>query len=174
VARASTWKSARLALRHRESRVLSNKRFILGEPHKNIWLPHYRRMLLKVPSAHLPEMTLRDYLIAKESNAGDGAPLLLEAFPESRVTFLHHDPRDVVASLMDVAAPGSWYPYERFEWAESAATRTLTESCVRSINASQDTYRAHSGLKATISYEMITRAPRGVLGVSAGAAENAR
>ncbi len=138
---------------------LTNERFVLGDSHKDIWLSHYRRMLLEVTSTHLPEIDTEDYLIAKEPNAGDGASLLLEAFTESRAIFLYRDPRDVVASLMDAAAPGSWYPYERFEWSESANPKTLAESWVHSISAAKEAYQAHPGPKVTMSYERLRERP---------------
>lgn len=138
---------------------LANERFVLGDPHKDVWLPHYRRVLLEVASVHLPEICPEDYLVAKEPNAGDGASLLLEAFPESRAIFLYRDPRDVVASLMDAAAPGSWYPYGRFEWSESADPKTLAESWIRSISAAKEAYQAHHGPKVMMSYESLRERP---------------
>ena len=37
-----------------------------------------------------------------------GAPLLMEALPESRMILLVRDPRDVAASTLDAAKEGGW------------------------------------------------------------------
>ena len=56
----------------------------------------------------------------KEPNGSIGAPLLMDALPESRMIFLVRDPRDVVASSMDAHRKGSWH-YERRNRQESLA-----------------------------------------------------
>lgn len=138
---------------------LDSERFVLGEPHKDIWLAHYRKMLLEVGARHLPEMSSEDHLVIKEPNAGAGAPLLLEAFPESCAVFLFRDPRDVVASLLDAASEGSWYPYDSFEGMDGFDVRSLAEGWTRSITAAREACRAHPGPKVMLAYENLLERP---------------
>lgn len=48
-----------------------------------------------------------DALIVREAYGSIGAPLLMEALPESRMVLLMLDPRDVVASNLDAFRPAS-------------------------------------------------------------------
>src|SRR3712207_5902844 len=85
--------------------------FILGS-HRETWLGSIRNFVLDAAAATFPGLGKEDYLIIKEPNGSIGAPLMMEAFPESRMILLVRDPRDVVASSMDARSEGGWN-YER-------------------------------------------------------------
>jgi hypothetical protein len=108
-----------------------------------------------------------------EPNGSLGSRLILEAFPESSAVLLVRDPRDVVASLLDLAKPGGWYNYDRYEI--SAATAQfdaetgsftfpqpltaeeqighLSRDVAASFEASREAFDAHDGRKVLIKYE---------------------
>src|SRR3712207_6950789 len=68
-------------------------------------------MIRRPPRSTLfPYTTLfrSDYLVVKEPNGSIGAPLLMEALPESRMILLVRDPRDVAASSIDARRKGGW------------------------------------------------------------------
>jgi hypothetical protein len=78
-------------------------RFILGGD-KELWLNPVRAFVLDSAKARFPEVAEKSgYLIVKEPHGTQGAPLLMQALPESRMILLVRDPRDVVASQMDLA-----------------------------------------------------------------------
>src|SRR5918994_2753928 len=94
---------------------INSKQFLLGEPYRDVWVGSMRRLFLDVGQAKFPNISPNHHLIIKEPNGSMSAPLILEAFPESKLVFLVRDSRDVVASLLDAAKEGSWYGYDKFE-----------------------------------------------------------
>src|ERR671939_740580 len=84
------------------------KNFILGDPYKEAWIRSLRMFVLGGAHARFPELGENGYLIVKEPNGSVGAPLLVEALPESRVILLVRATRDVVASLLAAQREGSW------------------------------------------------------------------
>ena len=85
--------------------------FIMG-PHRETWIGSIRHFVLDSARAIFPTLGEGGYLIIKEPNGSIGAPLLMEALPESRMILLVRDPRDVVASAMDSRSEVGWN-YER-------------------------------------------------------------
>jgi len=144
-------------------RHFQTEHFILGGPQKESWLKSMRSFVLSEANVRFPEAANGGYLVIKEPNGSIGAPLLMEALPESRMIFLIRDPRDVVASRLDSAKKGS-YLYERrvkegggrtamFDieadtLVESAATRYL-----QNIGNVREAYEAHKGHKVFVRYE---------------------
>ncbi len=82
--------------------------YILGDPYREAWIRSLRTFVLEGADARFPELGENGYLVVKEPNGSVGAPLLVEALPESRVILLVRDPRDVVASLLAAQREGSW------------------------------------------------------------------
>ena len=74
-----------------------SKHFILGVRQKKSWLSSVRSFVLSEANARFPEAVNGGYLIIKEPNGSVGAPLLMEALPESRMVLLVRDRRDIVA-----------------------------------------------------------------------------
>jgi GT2 family glycosyltransferase len=139
-----------------DDRLLDNPTFIMGEPYREVWLRSIRNFVLEGAAARYPELGADQYLVIKEPNGSIGAPLLMEAIPESRMIFLIRDPRDVIASRLDAFRKDSW---ARKDWdystAESlnAATRELAEDYLKVVSKVQEAYEAHPGKKAFVRYE---------------------
>jgi LPS sulfotransferase NodH len=161
-------------------KYINSDRFLLGEPHKNVWLRSMRRLFLDVGQAKFPDISSEHYLIVKEPNGSMSAPLILEAFPESKLVFLVRDSRDVVASLLDAARKGSWYGYDRYEASVADAVlrngesltsehrsdeefvEQLAKNYVTNINAVKEAYARHpNGSKVMIRYEDLRKDPLG-------------
>lgn len=156
------------------------KTFLFGEPNKPIWLEHMKRMVLAVGEARFGSP---GRLVVKEPNGSVGSGLILEAFPESGVVLLVRDPRDVVASLMDLAKPGAWYGYDRFEMstadadfdpqtgsfsfarvvAEDDRVGHLARGVMASFKAAREAFDAHEGRKALVRYEDLRSDPLGTM-----------
>jgi LPS sulfotransferase NodH len=158
---------------------LNSKQFLLGEPYRDVWIGSMRRLLLDVGRVKFPNISLKHHLIIKEPNGSMSAPLILEAFPESKLVFLLRDSRDVVASLLDAAQEGSWYGYDKFEASVAEAVRRgggpdtpldrsddelvgqLARNYVNNVSAVKEAYARHpEGAKVMIRYEDLRAAPR--------------
>ncbi|MGH3144691.1 MAG: hypothetical protein ACRDTR_02710, partial [Rubrobacter sp.] len=61
--------------------------FILGR-HRDAWLGSIRSFVLDGAAARFPEVLDEGYVVVKEPNGSIGAPLLMEALPESRMILL--------------------------------------------------------------------------------------
>jgi hypothetical protein len=148
--------------RHRADR--GGKNFILGRRYKETWLEPVRALTLGGAAARFPE---GGYVVIKEPNGSRGAPLLIEALPESRMVLLVRDPRDVVASSIDSRKKGSWR-YQRRQRigdtrVEEAAEEIAKEpdqvvqnrarSYVESVGNAKQAYEVHRGPKVLVRYE---------------------
>jgi hypothetical protein len=139
----------------------SGKHYILGKPYKDTWLGPMRDLVLGGAAARFPEIIGGGFLVIKEPNGSIGAPLLMEALPESRMIFLIRDPRDVVASSMDARSEGSWLQERRDDRRDNLRlnknpngyVRTRSNSYVQQIEKSRQAYDAHEGRKVMVRYE---------------------
>ena len=157
---------------------INSKQFLLGEPYRDVWVGSMRRLFLDVGQAKFPNISPRHHLVIKEPNGSMSAPLILEAFPESKLVFLVRDSRDVVASLLDAAEEGSWYGYDRFEASvadavlrggspDLAENRSddefvgrLARNYVDNVSAVKEAYARHpDGAKVLIRYEDLRATP---------------
>jgi LPS sulfotransferase NodH len=166
-------------LAHRD--YINSKQFLLGEAYRDVWVASMRRLFLDVGQAKFPNISSSHHLIIKEPNGSMSAPLILEAFPESKLVFLVRDSRDVVASLLDAAKEGSWYGYDRFEASAADAVLQngasaspdaddgfvvrLARNYVNNVGAVKEAYAKHpDGAKVLVRYEDLRADPRdGVL-----------
>jgi hypothetical protein len=142
--------------RLKDDKLLNNPAFIMGEPYREVWLRSIRDFVLEGAAARYPELEPDQYLVIKEPNGSIGAPLLLEATPESRMIFLIRDPRDVIASRLDAFGKESWARKNRdYSTPErlNAATRELAEDYLTVVSKVQEAYEAHPGKKALVRYE---------------------
>jgi hypothetical protein len=150
------------------------KHHILGDGYRESWLPGIRRFVLDEASSRFPHLS--GHLVVKEPNGSLGAPLLMEALPESRMILLMRDPRDAVASGLDAWREGGWqynkWSHELLE-GYSGSPRALerrvllelarkdpdtfakvyAELHLRKMSKAQQAYKAHEGRKALVRYE---------------------
>jgi len=137
--------------------------FIMGR-HRESWLWSIRNFVLDAAVATFPKLGREDYLVIKEPNGSVGAPLMMEAMPESRMVLLARDPRDVVASSLDARRKGGWH-FERNKKLRNGEKRTLAEEapltfarkraegCLQQMGKAKDAFDAHGGRKALVRYE---------------------
>jgi Sulfotransferase family len=137
--------------------------FIMGDPIRKGWVRSIRNFVLDGVRYSNPHLGAGDYLVIKEPNGSIGAPLLMEALPESRMILLVRDPRDVVASVLDAAREGGWL-YDSRNGGASRRRRKADESprafvgerarvYRRSVENAKLAYEAHEGPKVLIKYE---------------------
>lgn len=143
---------------------LSRSNFIMGNPIRKGWIQSIRDFVLSGAKYSHPRLKSEDYLVIGEHNGSEGAPLLVEALPESRVILLVRDPRDVVASILDGARKGGWL----YEWREKksiwegdalaemepdAFVRQVAERYLREVGYAKQAYDSHKGRKVLVKYE---------------------
>jgi hypothetical protein len=139
------------------------KHFILGRRSRESWLKSLRSFILNEASVRFPGVENEGYLVIREPNGSVGAPLLMEALPESRMIFLVRDPRDVIASTLDASSRGSWLYKRKIEEgagrvetfdmeAEALVQRTAT-MYLQNVGNSKEAYEAHGGPKILVKYE---------------------
>ncbi len=137
--------------------------FILGRPYKETWLKPIRDLVLGGGAARFPHLLKGGYLVIKEPNGSVGAPLLMEALPESRMILLIRDPRDIAASGMDARRGGSWL-YESRNTGDRKQSSPADEdpnaylagwadSFLLNAGNAKEAYDAHKGRKALARYE---------------------
>ena len=138
--------------------------FILGDGHRKSWLSSVRTFVLTEATSLFPQATGSDnYLVVKEPNGSIGAPILMEALPESRMVLLVRDPRDVVASWLDAAREGGWQNERTQEHRRKQETqadmdpdafvRRQANGYLRNMGNAKKAYDAHVGHKTLVRYE---------------------
>ena len=159
---------------YRNSAHHTNKHFVFGSPYRETWLRSIRSFVLEGATARFPEIVQDGHLIVREPTGSSGAPLLMEALPESRMILLIRDPRDVVASLLDGARKGGWL-YERgsedswkqlYAKADSDPNAFVKKrSKMFSLHAgrAKQAYDAHKGHKVLLKYEDLRFDPVGTM-----------
>jgi Sulfotransferase domain len=137
--------------------------FVMGDPIRRGWISSIRNFVLDGARYSNPRLGAGEYLIIKEPNGSVGAPLLMEALPESRMILLLRDPRDVVASVLDAAMEGGWL-YESREGRTGAGinrtdrrpnsfVRERANVYRRGVESAWLAYDAHKGPKVLVRYE---------------------
>ncbi len=131
--------------------------FILSDSFRETWLRAIRNLVLDGATARYPEVAEGGgYLVIKDPWGSIGAPLLMEALPESRMIFLVRDPRDVVASTLHVTFLRETPSTPRWQKAEKQTddfVREEAEFYLGSISVTRQAYEAHEGRKVLVRYE---------------------
>lgn len=151
----------------------NSDKFILGL-NRERWLRSIRNFVLDEARSRFPNMSQQDYLFVKEPFGSVGAPLLMQALPESRMVLLVRDPRDVVASALDAHMEGGWS--HRHTEAATREARHLADGNVeafvaeraerylRHVGNSKEAFDAHQGRKVMIRYEELRADARATMG----------
>jgi hypothetical protein len=146
-----------------QSGNLRSAGFIMGDPTRKGWKRSIRNFVLDGARYARPGLRSEDYLVIKEPNGSEGAPLLMEALPESRMIFLIRDPRDVVSSVLAASRRGSWL----YEWGDKGAWKrdsladerpdlvvsNRAHTYLRQVMGAKQAYEAHQGRKVLVRYE---------------------
>jgi hypothetical protein len=162
--------------RNRVSEVeLRRHDFIMSEVTREGWIRAIRNFVLDCASYSRPTLSSDDYLVIKEPNGSIGAPLMMEALPESRMILLVRDPRDIVASMLDGAREGGWM-YERREGSDDWKRRTRadkdpdtfirnrSQKYLQHASSAKSAYDAHEGKKVFVRYEELRADALGTMG----------
>jgi hypothetical protein len=143
----------------------SNSRgYIMGESFKDLWLGQIRQMVMQGAQARYPDLGPGGYVVIKEPHGSIGAPLMMEALPESHMILLVRDPRDVVSSAFDGQKRESWTS-RASQWRETGKPKTLADTdpdrfvegrakvYFRDMSKAREAYDAHKGRKVLLRYE---------------------
>jgi hypothetical protein len=155
-------------------RSANRRAFIMSDANREAWLEGMRFFVLNVAKTVHPEATEGGYLIIKEPNGSIGAPLLMEALPESRMVLLVRDPRDVAASALDRHRKGA----EAYEHAANSSPerrealaknppdnrpgafiKRQAKRYLSNVGSGKQAYEAHKGHKVLVRYEELRANP---------------
>src|SRR5215218_6753590 len=142
-------------------RMRGRKDYALGDDYRETWIHSIRNFVLEGANARFSGLGENGYLAIKEPNGSIGAPLLAEAFPESRMVLLVRDPRDVVSSAMAAQRKGSWGERWRANEDGDSLADTDPDEFARqwanmytvSLGNARKAYETHKGPKAVVRYE---------------------
>jgi hypothetical protein len=142
-------------------RMRGRKDYALGDDYREAWIRSIRNFVLEGANVRFSGLGENVYLAIKEPNGSIGAPLLAEAFPESRMILLVRDPRDVVSSAMAAQRKGSWGEGWRANGGGDSLADTDPDEFARqwanmytvSLGNATKAYEAHKGPKAVVRYE---------------------
>jgi hypothetical protein len=131
------------------------KHFILSPHYKKTWLGSIRNFVLDGANARFPEAAGQEkYLAIKEPGGSAGAPLLIEALPESRMVLLIRDPRDVVASWVDSRKEGGWRNEPgRGNMSQEEMTNRRAKRYLENVGGAKKAFDHHKGPKVIVRYE---------------------
>lgn len=189
----SVWFEPRVGLLFDDQRLgrYGGEHFVLSDHYKNVWLGSVRNFVLDGADARFPELAGGGYLAIKEPGGSEGAPVLAEALPESRVALLVRDPRDVASSWLDATRKGGWQNERRKRKGTEVSPEADTNpdafvtrhanAYLQNVGRAKQAYDLHRGHKAIVRYEDLRADTLGAmkklysdLGVSIGEKELAR
>ena len=144
-----------------------NSHFILGS-HRRVWMRSIRSLISETAQATFSEKERQGYLVIKEPNGSVGAPLLMEAMPESKMLLIIRDPRDVAASGLDAERAGGWAAGHKYGGGKSdskpnAVVRERAVKYQRDVGNAKQAYEAHEGHKVLVKYEDLIADPLGTM-----------
>lgn len=157
------------------ARAVARADFVLGDPVRKGWIKSIRNFVLDGAKYSHPRLGPDDYLVIGEHNSSVGAPLLMEALPESRMILLVRDPRDVTASNLDGARKGGWLyqaekgtkRYEDYhalaEKEPNAYVSEIAKKYLREVGFAKQAYDSHTGHKVLVRYEDLRADPIGTM-----------
>lgn len=152
------------------------KHYIFGGDRED-WLKPVRSFILEAATIKFPATLKGKYLAVKEPSSAVGAPIIMEALPESSLIMLLRDPRDVAASSLDAYQKGSWFR-ERREKAGQAwiakqfadadenpdvQVKRVSKKYLRQMSKAKEAYDNHEGPKVIVKYEDLVEDTLGVL-----------
>jgi hypothetical protein len=136
----------------------ASKNFILGDGEEGVRARAVRSFVLESVRGRFPGVANGGKLVIKEPWGSAGAPLLVEALPESRVVLLVRDPRDTVASGFGSSgwnregtdSNGGATPAARNP---DRVIENMAEAYRRNMEGAREAYEAHRGPKSLVRYE---------------------
>lgn len=141
------------------------RHYIMGGKRQH-WLGPVRSFALEAAGAKFPKLLNSGYLAVKEPGSAIGAPILMEALPESRMIFLLRDPRDVAASSFDAYSKGGWFRerrenirpgtskmFSRYDDNPVAQTESVAKGYLAQVEKAGEAYDQHEGPKTLVRYE---------------------
>jgi hypothetical protein len=144
------------------SRQQASKNFVLGDRQRKTWMKSIRSFVLDGANGRFPNAGAQGYVVIKEPQGSTGAPLMMEALPESRQIFLVRDPRDVVASTLDAHKEGAWAYGRAQETAKQDVlanespdefVRKRATTHYERLERAWQAYEEHRGSKSLVRYE---------------------
>lgn len=137
----------------------SQPRYFFTEKYKDTWLYYLRKLILNRIYAQFE--TFSKMIIIKEPNGSDGADILSECMPNSKIIVLLRDARDIMDSQLDAAKEGSKFqvkfhvkPLPNTRGRRSLFIKNSSDAWVRVINIVMKAYENHNkSLRHLLKYE---------------------
>jgi hypothetical protein len=149
--------------------------FVMADATRKGWIRSIRNFVLDGAKYARPRLGPDSYVVVKEPNGSMGAPLLMEALPESRMIFLVRDPRDVGASTLDAAREGgwlhAWVDENKAGWRQDSLADSDPDAFVemnakvylQQVGGAKKAYDSHGGPKVLVRYEELVEDTLGTM-----------
>jgi len=130
--------------------------YFFSDLYKNTWKYYIRKLILNRIHAQFQDLSKK--IIAPDPEGSEGADILTDCLPQSKIVFLMRDGRDSVDSIMDAYGKKTWYTKmglnPPLESGRLVTVKRISTRWVKRMEIIMNAYENHSeNLRMKVKYE---------------------